>query len=70
MVFLSPENIIFFFRRKMKDDISQENTWKYDIFYICSGNMAFPKKIVLEYDLFCIIRKDDISFSRKYDLIL
>ena len=70
MVFLSPENIIFFFRRIMKDDISQKNTWKYDIFYICSGKMAFPKKIVLEYDLSCIIRKDDISFSRKYDLIL
>ena len=28
------------------------------------------KKIALEYDLFCIIKKDDISFSRKYDLIL
>ena len=28
------------------------------------------KKIALEYDLSCIIRKDDISFPRKYDLIL
>ena len=25
--------------------------------------MVFPKKIALEYDLSCIIRKDDISFS-------
>ena len=30
--------------------------------------MAFPKKIALEFDLSCIIGKDDISFSRKYDL--
>ena len=30
--------------------------------------MVFPKKIALEYDLSCIIGKDDISFSRKYDL--
>ena len=27
------------------------------------------QKIVLEYDLSCIIGKDNISFSRKYDLI-
>ena len=27
------------------------------------------KIIALEYDLSCIIRKDDISFSQKYDLI-
>ena len=31
---------------------------------------GLSKKIALEYDLSCIIRKDDISFSRKYDLIL
>ena len=30
--------------------------------------MVFPKKIALEYDISCIIGKDDISFSRKYDL--
>ena len=29
--------------------------------------MAFPKKIVLEFDRSCIIGKDYISFSRKYD---
>ena len=27
-----------------------------------------PEEIALEYDLPCIIGKDDISFSRKYDL--
>ena len=30
---------------------------------------SFQKKIALEYDLSSIIGKDDISFSRKYDLI-
>ena len=30
---------------------------------------GLSKKIALEYDLSCIIRKDCISFSRKYDLI-
>ena len=29
---------------------------------------GLSKKIALEYDLSCIIGKDDISFSRKHDL--
>ena len=36
----------------------------------CFENMVFPKKIALEYDLSCIIRKDDISFSRNMILFL
>ena len=44
MIFLFPQNIILFFRRKMKDDLSQKNTWKYDIFFKCSEKMVFPKK--------------------------
>ena len=31
---------------------------------------SLTKKIALEYDLSCIIRKDGISFSRKYDFFL
>ena len=31
---------------------------------------GLSKKIALEYDLSCIIIKDDIAFSQKYDLIL
>ena len=31
---------------------------------------GFFKQIALEYDLSCVIRKDDIYFPRKYDLIL
>ena len=37
-------------------------------FFRTSGKDGLSKKIVVEYDLSCIIRKDDISFSRKYDL--
>ena len=43
--FFFPENMILFFRRKIKDDLSQKNAWKYDIFFKCSGKMVFPKKL-------------------------
>ena len=36
----------------------------------CSEKMIFPKKIAVEYDFCYIIRKDDISFHLKYDIIL
>ena len=32
--------------------------------------VVLSKEIELVYDLSCIISKDDMSFSRKYDLIL
>ena len=110
------ENMILFLRQERKDDLSQKNIWKYDIFFKCSENLVFSKncieiwsfsyyleklyfffpktwsysleakwkmnflkkmnvniifsanvlkrwsfqKTVLEYGLFCIIRKDDI----------
>ena len=41
MIFLFPENMILFSRRKRKDDLSQKNTWKYDVFYKCSENHLF-----------------------------
>ena len=37
-------------------------------FFQTSWKDGFSKKIALEYDLSCIIGKDNISFSRKYDL--
>ena len=37
-------------------------------FFQTSWKDGLSKKIALEFDLSCIIRKDDISFSRKYDL--
>ena len=45
MIFLFPENIILFFRRKMKDDLSQRITCKYDVFFKCSVKMVFPRKL-------------------------
>ena len=40
MIFLFPENMILFFRQKMKDYLSQKNTWKY-VFFKCSEKMVF-----------------------------
>ena len=45
MIFLFPKIMILFFRRKMKDDISQKNTWKYDIFFKCPEKIVFPKNL-------------------------
>ena len=45
MIFLFAENIILFFRWEKKDDLSQKNTWKYDIFFKCPKKMIFPKKL-------------------------
>ena len=52
----------------MKDDLSQK---KYmEIWYILQmfQKDGLSKKIALEYDLSYIMRKDGISFSRKYDI--
>ena len=48
----------------------KKNAWKYGIFFKCSKKVVLPKKIILEYDLSCTIRKDSISFSRKHDIFL
>ena len=66
MKLLFPENMILFFRWKMKDDISQKNTWKYNIFFKCPKKMVFPKIIAREYDLYYIIWKDGIFFRKTY----
>ena len=50
----------------MKDDLSQKNTWKYDISFKCPEKMVFPKKIAFEYDLSFIIWKDGIFFRKIY----
>ena len=46
----------------MKDDFSQKNTCKFDIFFKSPKKMVFPKEIALEYDLSCIIWKDGTFF--------
>ena len=67
MIFLFLENMILPLRRKMKDDLSQKNTRKYDIFFKLSEKMVFPKRAAPAHDLSCIIWKDGI-FSRKHDI--
>ena len=68
MIFLFPENMILFFRHKRKDDLSQKNTWKYDIFFKCSEKMVFPKNSRLNMIFFVISGKMVFLFSRKYDI--
>ena len=67
VVFLFSESMMLFFRRKIKDDLSQ----KLHVSMMFSSNVLKRwsfQKIALEYDLSCIIRKDGICFSRKYDI--
>ena len=66
MIFLFPENMILFFRHKRKDDLSQKNTWKYDIFFKCSERMVFPKVSRLNMIFFVISGKIVFRFYRKY----
>ena len=68
MIFLFPENMILFFRRKRKDDLSQKNTWKYDAFFKCSEKMIFPKSRTGIRSFFVIFGKIVFLFSRKYDI--
>ena len=53
-------------RRKMKDDLSQKNTQKYDIFSKCSENMVFSIRIVPGHDLSCTIWKGGIFFPKTW----
>ena len=64
MNFLFPKNMILFFRRKMKDDLSQKkNTWKYDIFCKCSEKMFFPKILHLNM-IFLVLSGNMIFFPQ------
>ena len=49
MIFLFPENMILHLRRKMKDDLSQKNTRKYDIFFKLSQKMVFRTWFFMYY---------------------
>ena len=68
MIFLFPENMILYVRRKMTDDLSQKNTRKYSIFFKLSEKMVFSNRAAPAYDLSCIIWKDGIFFPRKHDI--
>ena len=65
--FRLPENMILHLRRKMKDDLSQKNTPKYDNFFKLSGRIVFSKRTAPEHDLSYIIWEDG-TFSRKHDI--
>ena len=68
-MFLFPKYIYFFYERKIKDDLSQKNTWKYDVFcmlvkvvFLFPTNMKLPFCQKSKDDLFPKnTRKDDIS---------
>ena len=62
IMFLFPENMILHLSRKMKDDLSQKNTRKYDIFFKLSEKMVFSKRVAPGHDLSCVIWKDGIFF--------
>ena len=64
VIYLFLEDMILFFRRKMKDDLSQKDTWKHDIFFKGPQMMVFLKRIALEFELSCIIWKDGIFFGK------
>ena len=61
-MFLFPKNMILDPRRKMKDDLSQKNTRKYDIFFKLSEKMVFSKGVTPGDDLSCIIWNSGIFF--------
>ena len=66
MILLFPKNMTLFLRHKRKDDLSQKNTWKYDIFFKCSEKMVFPRNSRLDVIFFVISGKMVSLFSRKY----
>ena len=67
IVFLFPENMILPLRRKMKDNLSQKNTRKYDIFFKHSEKMIFL--IGLRWDMiFLLLSGKMVFFSRKHDI--
>ena len=53
MIFLFPKNMILqlHLRRKMKDDLSQKNARKYNIFFKLSEKMVFSKGAALGHEL-------------------
>ena len=55
-------------RHNMKNDLSQKNTWKWDIFFRCSGKMVFPGNSRLSTIFFVTSGKIVFIFSRKFDI--
>ena len=73
MIFLFPEIMILLLERKMKDYLSQENTWKYDVFFKCSEKIvpSFRKGLTSPgHDLSCTIWKNDFFFPKTWYFFL
>ena len=68
MAFLFPKNMILFFRDGKWNDLSQKKYMEIWFFLQMFWKCGFFKKNPLEWDLFCITKKDGISFSRKFDI--
>ena len=68
LIFLFPENIIVFFRRKMKDNLCQNNKWKYDIFSNAPKRWSFKKKLRWNM-VFFVLSEKMVLFSEKYDIV-
>ena len=52
----------------MKDDLSQKNTWKYDIFFIRSEKMVFPK--LSHWNMIFLISSGKMAFLFLENMIL
>ena len=48
----------------MKDDLSQKNARKYDIFIKLSEKMVFSKRATPGHDISCVIWKGGIFFPK------
>ena len=68
MMFLLPENMILHLRRKMKDDISQKNTRKHEIFFKPSEKMVFSKGPRRDMIFFVLSGGKMVFFPRKHDV--
>ena len=68
MIFLFPENMILPPGRKMKDDLSQKNTYFFMIFFFrCSEKLVFSKRSHWNM-IFLVLSGKVVFFSRKHDI--
>ena len=66
-MFLFLENMIWRLRRKMKDNLSQKNTRKYDIFSFFLKRWSFQKEPRREM-IFLVLSGKMVFFPRKHDI--
>ena len=48
--------------RKMKDDLSQKNTLKFDVFCKCSEKIVFPKKKKMHWNMISLVLSREILY--------